>query len=192
MINIWKFGVSDHEQFEKLVQPHIKRLYTLAYRFTGQRDDAEDLVQDVLLKIYPRLEEIQSIERLGPWLARVLYRQFVDKWRSKDRSIVQLVADEAELESVDDEVQGPAGKLDLTILQNKLQYSLNQLNEEQRHLVIMHDVEGYTLQEIHNLHDISIGTLKSRLNRARTRLRELLKNMEPFESAKRVNSNRTK
>jgi len=109
MIKIWKFRDSDHEQFEKLVQPHIKRLYTLAYRFTGQRDDAEDLVQDVLLKIYPRLEEIQSIERLGRGWRGVLYRQFVDKWRSKDRSIVQLVADEADLESVDDEVQGPAG-----------------------------------------------------------------------------------
>lgn len=186
MIKIWKFGASAHDEFENLVQPHLKRLYTLAYRFTGQRDDAEDLVQDVLLKIYPRLVEMQSIERLGPWLARVLYRQFVDKWRSNERSIVQLVTDETELEPVEDDVQGPASKLDLDILHNRLQYSLNQLNEKQRDLVIMHDVEGYTLQEIHNLHDISIGTLKSRLNRARTRLRELLKNMEPFEYVKRV------
>ncbi len=53
--------------------------------------------------------------------------------------------------------------------------------------MILHDVEGYTLNEIHTMYDVSIGTLKSRLNRARTRLRELLKNMEPFDTARRVN-----
>lgn len=187
MKKIWMFKGSRHDQFDVLVKPHLNQLYRLAYRFTSQRDDAEDLVQDVLLKLYPRLEEMQTIERLKPWLMRVLYRQFVDKWRNKQRSIIQLVDDDSILDSYVDEVHGPADNLDLSILHNRLQHSLNQLNEEQRHLVLMHDVEGYTLQEIHDMHDISVGTLKSRLNRARTRLRELLKNMEPFDSDKRVN-----
>ena len=179
---------SKQKQFEELLQPHLQQLYKLAYRFTGQRADAEDLVQDVVLKLYPRLQEIKKIEQLGPWLARVLYRHFVDRVRSKQRSPLHLVdKDESVLDEHKDEMPDPAENVEAALLQNRLQDALNQLNEDQRALMILHDVEGYTLNEIHNMFDVSIGTLKSRLNRARSRLRELLKNMEPFGDIKRVN-----
>jgi len=188
IIKLWKSGQTEHEQFETLLQPHLQQLYKLAYRFTGQRADAEDLVQDVVVKLYPRLSEMQKIEKLGPWLARVLYRHFVDKLRSKQRSPLHLVSeDETALEEHRDETPDPAGSAEASLLQGRLQQALSQLNEDQRALMILHDVEGYTLNEIHTMHDVSIGTLKSRLNRARARLRELLKNMEPFDSARRVN-----
>ena len=184
---ILPFRLSKNTQFEQIVQPHIKRLYSLAYRFTGQQADAEDLVQDVLIKLFPRLDEMKSIDKPGPWMARVLYRHFIDVLRNKNRSIVDLVEDDSFLEEYTAGNNEPSQELDLSLLQNRLQYCLNKLNEDQRLLVILHDVEGYTLQEIHSLHDVSIGTLKSRLNRARSRLRDLLKNMEPFELDKRVN-----
>ena len=178
---------SEHKQFEQLLQPHLHRLYKLAYRFTGQRADAEDLVQDVVVKLYPRLQEIQKIEQLGPWLARVLYRHFVDQLRSKRRSPLHLVnKDESILDEHKDEIPDPAENVEAVLLQNRLQDALNQLNEDQHAVMILHDVEGYTLNEIHGMFDVSIGTLKSRLNRARSRLRELLKNMEPFGVIKRV------
>ena len=183
--SLWQ---SEHKQFEELLQPHLHQLYKLAYRFTGQRADAEDLVQDVVLKLYPRLQEIQKIEQLAPWLARVLYRHFVDRVRSKQRSPLHLVdKDESILDEHKNEIPNPAENVEAALLQNRLQEALNQLNEDQRALMILHDVEGYTLNEIHTMHDVSIGTLKSRLNRARSRLRELLKNMEPFGDIKRVN-----
>ena len=185
--NILPFRHSKNVQFESLIKPHLKRLYSLAYRFTGQRSDAEDLVQDVLIKLFPRLEEMQTIEKLSPWLARVLYRHFIDVLRSKNRSLVDLLDDDSFLESIAVEDQGPEQNLDLSQTQNRLQYCLNKLNEDQRLIVILHDVEGYTLQEIHFLNDVSIGTLKSRLNRARGRLRDLLKKMEPLVAEKRVN-----
>jgi RNA polymerase sigma-70 factor (ECF subfamily) len=183
--SLWQ---SEHEQFEELLQPHLHQLYKLAYRFTGQRADAEDLVQDVVVKLYPRLQEIQKIEQLGPWLARVLYRHFVDRVRSKQRSPLHLVDENGSvLDEHKDEIPDPAENVEAALLQDRLQEALNQLNEDQRALMILHDVEGYTLNEIHTMHDVSIGTLKSRLNRARSRLRELLKNMEPFGVIKRVN-----
>lgn len=183
--SLWQ---SEHEQFEELLQPHLQQLYKLAYRFTGQRADAEDLVQDVVLKLYPRLQEMQKIEQLGPWLARVLYRHFIDRVRSKQRSPLYLVdKDESVLDEHKDEMPDPAENVEAVLLQNRLQGALNQLNEDQRALMILHDVEGYTLNEIHNMLDVSVGTLKSRLHRARSRLRELLKNMEPFAVVKRVN-----
>jgi len=187
MKKIWPFRRTEHDQFEDLLKPHLNRLYKLAYRLSGQRDDAEDLVQDVLLKLFPRLEELQSVEKLGPWLARVLYRHFVDKLRSKQRSPLQLVGeDDLIIDHHTDLSPGPAANNDLFILQNRLQHSLSLLNEDQRILVILHDVEGYTLSEIHTMYDVSIGTLKSRLNRARSRLRALLKNMEPSDAEQRV------
>jgi len=187
-IKLWPSRPTEHEQFEVLLQPHLHQLYKLAYRFTGQRADAEDLVQDVVIKLYPRLQELQKIEQLGPWLARVLYRHFVDRVRSKQRSPLHLVGEnEPALDEHRDKTPDPAGKVETALLQNRLLAALNQLNEDQRALVILHDVEGYTLNEIHTMHDVSIGTLKSRLNRARSRLRELLKSMEPFDTAKRVN-----
>jgi RNA polymerase sigma factor (sigma-70 family) len=188
IINLRPLWQSEHEQFEELMQPHLHKLYKLAYRFTGKRDDAEDLVQDVVVKLYPRLQEMQKVEYLGPWLARVLYRHFVDRVRSKQRSPLHLVDnDESVLDKHGDESPGPAENVEAALLQGRLQGALNQLNEDQRALMILHDVEGYTLNEIHTMDDVSIGTLKSRLNRARGRLRELLKNMEPSGVIKRVN-----
>ena len=188
VIKLWQLRQSEHEQFESLLHPHLPRLYKLAYRFTGQRADAEDLVQDVVVKLYPRLQEMQKVERLGPWLARVLYRHFVDKVRSKQRSPLHLVGeDEPAADDREDIKPGPAGNVEAALLQNRLQEALDQLNEDQRTLIILHDVEGYTLNEIHTIQVVSIGTLKSRLNRARNRLRDLLKNMEPFDAIKRVN-----
>jgi len=189
IIKLWPSGQTEQERFEALLQPHLQRLYRLAYRFTGQRADAEDLVQDVVVKLYPRLQELQEIEQLGPWLARVLYRHFIDRLRSKQRSPLHLVGDEEPaLEEHRDEAPGPVGNTESSLLQDRLQQALAQLNEDQRALVILHDVEGYTLNEIHIMHDVSTGTLKSRLNRARSKLRELLKSMEPFDTVERVNS----
>src|SRR5258708_14368480 len=80
--------------FEKLLRPQVEYLYRLAWRFTGSVADAEDLVQDVLLKLYPRTRELVNIEQLRPWLARVLYRQYVDLVRQRARSpIIELAAD---------------------------------------------------------------------------------------------------
>jgi len=188
VLKLWPRRRSPQNQFELLIQPHLQQLYKLAYRFAGQRDDAEDLVQDVLLKLFPRLEEMQLVEKLGPWLARVLYRHFIDKLRSKQRSPIQLVGEDENniIDNFTESMPGPIDINDTQLLQDRLQHSLNRLNEDQRILVILHDVEGYTLQEIHTMYDVSIGTLKSRLNRARSKLRQSLKNMEPFDAANRV------
>ena len=80
--------------FEDLVRPHVEYLYRLAWRFTASVPDAEDLIQDVLLKLYPRTEEMLGIQRLRPWLARVLYHQYVDSVRRRARSpVLQLVTE---------------------------------------------------------------------------------------------------
>ena len=184
---LWPLGQSTQQQFEFLIRPHLKSLYSLAYRLTGQADDAEDLVQDLLLKVFPRLEEMQQIEKLLPWLSRILYRQFVDQYRRQKRSPIQSVENESELyETHASNQQQPDSVVNGELTQGLLQQALDKLNDDQQLLIMLHDVEGYSLQEISEMTDVPIGTLKSRHNRARGKLRELLHKMEPKANFGRV------
>lgn len=177
-------------KFEDLLRPHVAFLYRLAWRFTGSAADAEDLVQDVLLKLYPRSAELAGIEQLRPWLARVLYRQYVDDLRRRARSPVSALADGGEgegdpLDAVAAVEIGPDGHAERGEWRDRILAALGQLNPEQRAVVAMHDVEGYSLEELEPILQVPLGTLKSRLHRARRRLRALL-GMEPFAAGERV------
>jgi len=179
-------------KFEDLLRPQVEYLYRLAWRFTGSVADAEDLVQDVLLKLYPRTRELLDIERLRPWLAKVLYRQYIDFVRERARSpLVELAADS---EGEDDPLDtlpalkdGPEDHAERSRLRERILAALERLSPEQRAVVTMHDVEGYSLEELETILETPLGTLKSRLHRARQRLRALLP-MEPFSAGERVNS----
>jgi RNA polymerase sigma-70 factor (ECF subfamily) len=188
ILNMWRRRADAHAQFEQLLQPHLSQLYRLAYRFTGQRDDAEDLVQDLLLKLYPRMAEIESLDNPAPWLARVLYHQYIDRIRRQQRSPLQLMGEEEIAYEIhpDDGAQ-PSQEMENEIRGRMLQQALNELNEDQRMAVMLHDVEGYSLQEIENILGVTQGTLKSRLSRARGKLREKLQEMEPDSQFVRVN-----
>ena len=172
--------------FEDLVRPQVEYLFRLAWRFTGNVADAEDLVQDVLLKLFPRTQEMLGIQRLRPWLARVLYHQYVDSVRQRARTpVLQLVADADSEEDPLDKVaatrEGPEEYVERSGQRDLILSALRQLNPEQRAVVTMHDVEGYSLEELETMLETPVGTLKSRLHRARQRLRALIP-MEPFSA----------
>ena len=180
IINIWPFRKDSHAQFEKLVSPHFNNLYKLAYRLTGQRDNAEDLVQDLLLKIYPRLEEIQGIDKLAAWLSRVLYRLFIDQYRQQQRSPINFMSDENVIyDTHASNIAGPSDVASAELTQELINSALEQLNEDRRILIMLHDVEGYNLQEINDMTGIPVGTIKSRLSRARNKLRKIIQTREP-------------
>lgn len=165
--------------FAAIIRPHLQRLYGLAFRLTASAADAEDLIQEVLIKVYERRDELTSIGALGPWLGRVLYNQFVDNARRYSRKRLQTVS----LDTPD----GPCGVEEIASREpcpeqaavsefniRGLDSALRQLSLEHRAVVLMHDAEGYKLEEIQSITGIPLGTLKSRLHRARARLRELL------------------
>lgn len=173
--SIWSRISSDGESFEAIVAPHIDRLYRLAYRFTGRRENAEDLVQELLVRMYPRLNELRRVEKPGPWLAKSLYHLFIDETRRENRTPLSLLEDMAV------EVEGLAcvnASLESTLHNerwlNQVAQAVYQLNPDQRTLIALHDIEGYTLAELSGMLDSPIGTLKSRLHRARAMLREML------------------
>lgn len=173
---------ADQAHFERLLRPHLEQLYRLAYRFTGNATDAEDLVQDLLIKIYPRREELKQVEKLRPWLARVMYNLFIDHKRRHSRSPVHLAVDNnsgdedggGPLDQIASESAGPEEETARHIDLAHLQASLAQLSDDHRLVLMLHDIEGYTLEEMTAIVESPIGTLKSRLHRARARLRDIL------------------
>lgn len=165
--------------FDQLLRPHLDRLYRLAYRLTGARADAEDLVQELCARLLPRLEELRRLDRPGPWLARALHNLFVDQARHRARSPVETVE---ELPEVPDPQSGPEQIAALST--ERILAALARLPAEQRAVIAWHDIEGYTLEELSDSHELPLGTLKSRLHRARAALKALL--MEPFGPPGRV------
>ncbi|RZV37160.1 MAG: RNA polymerase sigma factor [Chromatiales bacterium] len=165
------------QTFDTLVRPHFDRLYRLAFRLTGRKAEAEDLFQELLIKAFGKLDDLVSIDEPGSWLCRVMYNLFIDEQRRFARRRMQTVEEGA---LPGDGLEGFAGTDNPERNQQRLEQlreldaALAQLSDEHRIIVLLHDTEGYKLEEIHELIGVPVGTVKSRLHRARARLREIL------------------
>ena len=162
-------------RFERTIQPWLEDLRRLAIRLTGSADDADDLLQELMLRLQPRMDEVAALEHPRSWLARVLYRLFVDRWRSQQSRPDRDTGTETDATPSGDDL--PDDEFDRLLTRRRLQAALDRLPALQRELVILHEVEGYTLVEISTITDTPTGTLKSRLHRARTALRGHLTQM---------------
>jgi len=178
-------------EFEALLRHHVPALYRLAYRWTGSVDRAEDLVQDLLVRLFPKLTELRRLDDLRSWVVRVMYRIFLDDLRRRRASPVQpagLDNDREDAEDADaciDQEAEPPAMVERQLTQQRLLAAWQNLAVEHRLVLSMHDIEGYTMEELAGVMEIPLGTVKSRLHRARTRLRQLLAR-EHFTEADRV------
>ncbi len=174
------------QTFEKLVRPHFDRLYRLAWRLAGSKAEAEDLFQEVLIKAFGKLDDLVEIDSPGPWLCRVMYNLFIDERRRYSRQRMRVVG-EGELGA--EGLAAFAGNEDVEADQQRferlqlLDKAILQLSDEHRVVVLLHDTEGYKLKEIQELMGLAEGTVKSRLHRARARLREILEDDGTFFGA---------
>jgi len=171
-------GTTDDKlAFERLVRPHFDRLFRLAWRLTASKPEAEDLFQELLLKAYGKIDDLVKIDEPGAWLCRVMYNLFIDEKRRFARRRMHTVEEGqlpgdglAGLPGTDD----PADDSQRIEKLRHLHAALEQLSDEHRVVVLLHDAEGYTLAEIQELSGVALGTVKSRLHRARARLRKIL------------------
>lgn len=176
-------GRSATERFEALVGRHYDLLYRTAYRFTRSVHDAEDLVQEVCVRAYPRLDELERLDQPHSWLLCVMRRLFIDQLRRFDRSHVDSIEshDEAGFAS---QTPGPSEETEAALRARRLDRAWQRLDRDQRSLLTLHDVEGYTLAELMEMTGLKEGTLKSRLHRARARLGKLLQRDEAAPARK--------
>ena len=167
----------DPDLFMRLVTPHLQALHRLAFRFTTQASSAEDLVQELLTRLYARAERLDKIEKLRPWLARALYNLFIDERRRWTRNPLCNT-----LEPIDEDIGDgtqrsattPEFHAEMKILTQTLQELLGKLPDDQRAVVLLRDVEGYELHETASILGIPLGTAKSRLHRAHLQLQNAL------------------
>lgn len=179
--------------FAALLEPLIPVLYRHAVRWTAAQDQAEDLVQELLVRLYPRMDEVAALDRVQPWALKVMYRIFVDQHRREANSPVRSLdylpgagveTSDPPLDRCVSDDPHPPELVERELTGERLAMAWSRLGADQRVVVAMHDIEGYGLAELAVLLDVPVGTLKSRLHRARARLRELLAG-EPFTAAVR-------
>ena len=170
-------------EFEALVRPHLEWLYRLAYRYTAQAQDAEDLVQELLVRLYRNPEQLAELNAPRPWLTRSLYNLFIDQWRHRRRTPFGHLHQEPWEALFLDQAGGatPESELQSAGLRRLVLEALYRLDAEHRALLVLHDVEGHTLPELADTLGLPLGTLKSRLFRARRKLRRQLGGGNPLE-----------
>jgi RNA polymerase sigma-70 factor, ECF subfamily len=161
----------DQPAWEQIVRQHWRKVFNIAYKFTGKHDEAEDLTQDVFVKIFKSLDTFDRRANFQTWLVSVSRNLCIDHYRSvrKERETIDRDVDAGELSPVAQTVS-PMQALehrDRVALLNK---ALKQLPESLRQAVLMRDIQELSYQEIADRLGTPEGTVKSRINRGRTEL----------------------
>ncbi len=171
--------VRDDELFEREMIPHLKSLFHFALRLSGNEDDANDLVQDTYLKAYRFLGSYERGSNAKAWLFRILKNSFINNYRKVSKEPSKIDYEEAEnflntgKASYSDSID-LREKMFRGLIGDEVSSALNALPVDFRAVIILCDVEEFTYEEIAQIIDIPIGTVRSRLHRARKMLREML------------------
>ncbi|WP_062203389.1 RNA polymerase sigma factor SigE [Demequina salsinemoris] len=170
--------------WERIVEEHSGRVYRLAYHLTGNQHDAEDLTQDVFVRVFNSLSQYKPGTFEG-WLHRITTNLFLDRMRRKKRIRFDFMADDdatvSTSESFDRHERSgqPEDAFDMANLGDDIIAALADLQPEYRAAVVLSDIEGLSYEEIAATLGIKMGTVRSRLSRARAKLRESLAHRAP-------------
>ena len=160
--------------FEELYRRHSSRLYSVAYRMTGSAADAEDLLQDIFLQVYRRIDSFRGEAALGTWLHRLAVNATLDFLRSKQGRRQQATDSLDDLDAVEPAAHA-SWRPDAALNRLELERAVAQLPPSYRQAFLLHDVEGLAHHEIGEMLGIAEGTSKSLVHKARMRLRLLLR-----------------
>ncbi|MBP7273690.1 MAG: sigma-70 family RNA polymerase sigma factor [Saprospiraceae bacterium] len=164
--------------FEDELLPHIEALHTFAYHLTYNEDDAADLVQETYLKAYRFIDKYDIGTNAKAWLFRILKNAYINEYRKKTRTPQHTDIDANTTTTAD--LGGDVNDLRHDIFENamgdEITAALNALSVEFRTIILLCDVEGFSYEEMAQILDIPIGTVRSRLHRARQAFKELIRN----------------
>lgn len=178
---IKKSQSGDIESFELLISSYDKRAYNIAYRVMGNEEDAKDMAQEALLRVFRSLKDFKGQAAFSTWLYRIvtnvcldeLRRRKNEKYVSMDSTIHtdsgeqyrELCAEKETPESIYEKIEQ----------RELIKNAISGMREDYRSVIVLRDVQGFSYGEISEMLDCSLGTVKSRINRARAMLREKLK-----------------
>lgn len=179
----------DRNAFDALIRKHEKRAYQYAFRLTSNPEEASDIVADAFVRVYTAMKNFKGQSAFTTWLYRILTNCFLDaRKKEKSRSAVSLestlLTDDGEMErQVVDDSPSPSDVSEKNERERIMQDAVALLPEYQKAMIVMYHAEMLSYEEIAAALDLPIGTVKSRLNRARLSMRELLeKDEELFKS----------
>ena len=171
----------DNKAFDELVQLHQRFVFNLCYRLLGDYDEANDCAQDVFVSVFRSLKNFRFESTFRTWLYRVTANTCKNRMRSleyriRSRRVRMDVENENGYKATEirDNRPSPAGELNSKELGRLIRAAINRLPADQKLVVVLRDMEGRTYDEIMEITGLKQGTLKSKLSRARLRLRQAL------------------
>lgn len=176
--------------FEEIVVRYEQKVFQLAYRLSGNPDDASDLAQEAFIKVYRYLGQWRGQAAFSTWLYRIVTNTFLDDVRKRKRRPLVAVSLDASITTEDGEVVREFPSSDADPEQEYLQRELQQvvqtalagLSPDYRIVLTLRDIQGHTYDEIAEITEVNLGTVKSRISRARAALRQKLLETEQYES----------
>lgn len=178
LVNRSKNG--DVDAFEELVTRYERKIYTIAYRMMGNYDDANDLTQEAFLRAFQAIKNFRGEASFLTWMCRIATNVCRDELRKRYR--VQIESLDETITLNDGEIAkqipasdpGPADLYEQKEFQEKIQEMINTLSPDFRLALVLRDIQGLSYEEIAQQLDCSLGTVKSRINRARNHIKEMI------------------
>lgn len=164
--------------WDEIVREHSARVYRLAYRLSGNPQDAEDLTQETFLRVFRSLSSYTPGTFEG-WLHRITTNLFLDQARRRKRIRMEAMGEDAARVVSTDDHGRPERGFEHANLDNDVQRALDELRPEYRAAVVLCDIEGLSYEEIAVTLGVKLGTVRSRIHRARAQLRESLAHRRP-------------
>ncbi len=172
--------VKKRKAFEVEALPHMDALYRTALRMAKNQNDAEDLVQEAYVKAYRFWDRFESGSNCRAWLFKIMTNIFINDYRSKSRSPMSVNVDEIDDSFLYGQLAAvkpghdPEKELFAKILDDDVKKAIEELPDDFRLVIVLSFLEGFSYQEIADITDLQLGTVKSRLHRGRKLLQKVL------------------
>ncbi len=178
---IFRFQEGDIVSYNEIVARYKDRLTNYIFRYVGSYDECDDIVQDTFVKVYTSKHLYKEIAKFSTWIYTIAINlaktKVLKQQKYKTFSISNVYDDENKDFDLPDEAFTPDVDANAKFLNAHIQKALDQINENYRELVILRDIEDYSYEEIVDMTGLPMGTVKSRINRGREKLQELLKDI---------------
>lgn len=179
MAELTRKEITKQQDFNEEILPHLDALYNFGLRLTADPNDAEDLVQDTIVKAYRFFSSYEKGTNAKAWLFRILKNSYINNYRRKSKKPQEVDYDEVAsfYESIRAERTDSSDledKMFRELIDDDLSNALDSIPEDFRTVVLLCDVEDFTYEEIANMLDVPIGTIRSRLHRGRNLLKAQL------------------